>query len=99
TVLCSAPHEPEWARTPGAAAAPHDVAPPTHRCAHRASRLVHDSPARPGLASRPSGDRDRAGVEGPAAAMGPFLPPDVLVPGELSGGTRPCLHRPVLAPG
>ena len=54
-----------------------------------------------GLASssrRAAADRDRARVEGPAAAVGPPVPPDVLVPRELPGGPRPRLHRPLLAP-
>src|SRR6478672_3085688 len=64
----------------------------------RAARLP--DPPRPGR--RAGGDaaanRDRAGVEGPAAAVGPLVSPDVLVPRELPGGPRPRLHRPLLAP-
>ena len=41
---------------------------------------------------------DRAGVEGPGPALGPGSAPDVLIPCELPGGPRPCLHRPLLAP-
>ena len=39
-------------------------------------------------------DRHRARVEGPAAAVGPRLPPDVLVPRELPGGPRPTPSSP-----
>ena len=62
---------------------------------------------RPRLAARPAplelarrrcrSIGDRARVEGPAAAVGPLVPPDVLVPRELPGGPRPRLHRPLLA--
>ena len=64
--------------------------------------------ARPSPASGPSRSRPaclfrsprcrrsaRARVEGPAAPVGPRLPPDVLVPGELPGGPHPRLHRPL----
>ena len=37
-------------------------------------------------------------MEGPAAAVGPQLPPHVLVPGELPGRPRARLHRPLHAP-
>src|SRR6266404_6147749 len=55
------------------------------------------SPARPRARPRPrpgpAGPADRPRMEGPAAAMGPLVPPDVLVSRELSGGPRPCVHR------
>ena len=63
-------------------------------CAH------HDrGSARPRAAARAAGDRPRARVEGPAAAVGPCVPPDVLVPRELPGRPDPRLHRPLFAAG
>ncbi len=56
-------------------------------------------PARPRAAARAAADRPRARVEGPAAPVGPRLPPDVLVPRELPGRPDPRLHRPLLAAG
>ncbi len=37
-------------------------------------------------------------MEGPAAPVGPQLPPDVLVSRELPGRPRACLHRPLYPP-
>ena len=54
----------------------------------------HRGSARPRAAGRVAGARARARVEGPAAAVGPHLPPDVLVPGELPGGPRPTPSSP-----
>ena len=47
----------------------------------------------------PARARAGPGVEGPAAALGPEPPPDVLVPGELPGRPRPRVHRPLVAAG
>src|SRR4029077_1549369 len=57
----------------------------------------HRRPARPRAAAGVAGARARPGVEGPAAAVGPYLPSDVLVSRELPGRPHPRLHRPVLA--
>src|SRR6476469_1186390 len=56
-------------------------------------------PARPRAAARTAADRPRPRVEGPAAAVGPLLPPDVLVSRQLPGRTHPRLHRALLAAG
>ena len=73
---------------------------PTRPCpdaGRRIARLAPSSSPRPpprGLAAT----RNRAGVEGPAAALGPLVPPDVLVPRELSGSPCARVHRSVFAP-
>ena len=69
------------------------------RCRDPPTRRATRRPARPRAAARAAAARDRARVEGPAAAVGPPVPPDVLVPRELPGRPGPRLHRPLLAPG
>ena len=59
-------------------------------------------PGQPGSAGSPAPERaaaaiHRARVEGPAAALGPQLPPHVLISGELPGRPCPRLHRPLHA--
>ena len=54
-------------------------------------------PARPRAPARAAPDRARPRVEGPAAAVGPHLPPDVLLPRQLPGRADPRLHRPLFA--
>src|SRR4029079_18429009 len=56
-------------------------------------------PARPRAAGRVAGARARPGVEGSAAVVGPFPPPDVVPPLALPGGPDPRLHRALLAAG
>ena len=81
-VVCSAPLA--RAPTPAESSSPGNARPESE-----------PGPARPRAAQCPPRDRDRAGLEAPAAAVGPQPPPDVLVPRELPGGPRPRVHRPL----
>ena len=86
---------------------------PSRRPGSAAGQGGNDRPCRPDRTRAPRAPRPRASspsscrsscrrspstrVEGPAAPVGPLLPPDVLVPRELPGGPHPRLHRPLLA--
>src|SRR5688500_8500773 len=72
---------------------------PVIGCGPSRTRIAHVRPSGPVVAGTPrraAAHRDRGRVEGAAAPVGPQPAPDVLVPGELSGGLDPRLHRAVL---
>ena len=66
----------------------------------RPSRRARAVPGQlPPAVRPPPRARARDRLEEPAATVGPRLPPDVLVPGQLPGGPRPRVRRALHAPG